>query len=368
MLHTKVFPFMKDLPLSKKSSLVFNGNTHDMFSLNKIRLIQLFNLVALLFIVPLSIRSFVTQDYNIALPLLGVGLLMLFNFYYLKISKNETFASHFLSSVFLVLMTYLLYTGGINNTGPLWVSSLPIIVFFLLGLKKGFYYIFIFLILACIILFIPFDFNLKASYPQDFNLRILLSFVLITFLSAMYEYNNVKVFDTMKKLREELEYTATRDHLTSLYNRRGYEKHIQNIPNPNGIILMCDMDLFKKVNDNYGHDTGDFVLQEVALSIQSMIRKEDVAVRWGGEEFFVFLPCTSVEQGVLVAEKIRVAIENLSLVYNEHSIETTLSIGLAEVSKDISLQKSISNADIAMYHAKKAGRNTVSIYVNDTLK
>jgi diguanylate cyclase (GGDEF)-like protein len=325
-------------------------------------LIQLFNLVALLFIVPLGLKSLLTQDYNIALPLLGVAILTVFNYLYLKKSKNEAFASHFLSCVFLILMIYLLYTGGVNNTGPLWISSLPIIVFFLLGLKKGFYYIFIFLILGSIILFVPFDFGLKATYPQDFNLRVILSFLLVTFLSAMYEYNNSTSFDTMQTLKEELEYISTRDHLTSLYNRRGYEKHIQSIQNPQGVVLMCDMDLFKKVNDNYGHDTGDFVLQEVAHAIQSMLRKEDIAVRWGGEEFFVFLPLTSMEDGSLVAEKIRQSIENLSLVYNGHSIKITLSIGMEEVSDTITLANAISHADTAMYQAKKAGRNSTVIF------
>jgi len=125
---------------------------------------------------------------------------------------------------------------------------------------------------------------------------------------------------------------------------------------------MCDMDLFKKVNDNYGHDTGDFVLQEVAHAIQSMLRKEDIAVRWGGEEFFVFLPLTSMEDGSLVAEKIRQSIENLSLVYNGHSIKITLSIGMEEVSDTITLANAISHADTAMYQAKKAGRNSTVIF------
>jgi len=350
---------MKNSPFLKKK---FKINTNYPLYHNKIHLIQLFNLVALFFLLPLSLKAFLLQDYKSSLPLFAVALVTLFNYYYLKKSKNEHFASHFLSSIFLVLMTYLVYTGGVHNTGPLWISSLPLIVLFVLGLKKGLNYILLFLIFTFIILYIPFDFLGKAQYPDDFKLRILLSFLLVTFLSALYEYNNITSFDTMQKLREELEYNSTRDYLTSLYNRRGYEKHIQSLQNPKGVILMCDMDLFKKVNDNYGHDAGDFVLQEVAQKIKSILREADIAIRWGGEEFFVFLPHTSIENGALIAEQIRMAIENLSLIYKSHTIKITLSIGVGEITDTMGLAEAISHADHAMYRAKKAGRNSTVIF------
>ncbi|HIP27611.1 MAG TPA: GGDEF domain-containing protein [Sulfurovum sp.] len=351
---------MKNASLLKKMSTSLKRN--EFLYQNKIHLIQLFNLVALLFLLPLAVQAFVLQNYISAFPLLLASLFVLFNYYYLEKSKNEIFASHLLSSIFFVLMIYLLHSGGVNGTGPLWISALPLIVFFVLGLEKGFYYISFFLILAFIILFVPAELPFKSQYPHDFKVRVILSFLLITFLSAMYEYNNAKSLYAMRILKEELEYSSTRDHLTSLYNRRGYEKYIQSIENPKGIILMCDMDLFKKVKDNYGHEAGDFVLQEVAKKIQSILRKDDLGVRWGGEEFFIFLPHTSLEEGALVAEKIRTSVESLSLIYNGHPIESTLSIGVEEVNDTLSLIVGISHADNAMYQAKKAGRNSTVIY------
>ncbi|MCF6244585.1 MAG: GGDEF domain-containing protein [Sulfurovum sp.] len=333
---------------------------------HKIHLIQLFNLIALLFLLPLAIKAFLLQDNKAAIPLFIVAFATIVNYLYLKKSKNEYLASHFLSSLFFVLMSYLVYSGGVSLTGPLWISSLPLIVFFALGLNQGFKYVFFFFILILFILYAPFDFTFtlveKAYYPDDFKLRVILSFLLITFLSALYEYNNVTSFDTLQKLREELEENSTRDRLTNLYNRRGYEKYIENIDDPQGIILMCDMDFFKKVNDTYGHDAGDFVLQEVAKTIQSTLRQTDIAIRWGGEEFFIFLPHTSIKDGALIAEKIRMSIETLSLTYKDHSIQITLSIGMEIVSGHISLNDAISHADYAMYQAKKDGRNRTVIY------
>lgn len=354
---------MKNPLLFKKpSSTTFKTKIDYPRSQDKIHLIQLFNLVTLLFILPFTLKNILSADYIVAMLLLAVALVTLFNYYYLKKSENVNFASHLLSSTFFILMIYLIYAGGVNNTGPLWISSLPLIVFFVLGLKKGLNYILLFLLLTFIIFFVPFDLLLKAEYPQDFKVRIMLSFLLVTFLSALYEYYNIISFDTLQKLREELEDSSAKDHLTSLYNRRGYEKHIQSVPNPKGTILMCDMDLFKKVNDSYGHDAGDFVLQEVAKEIKSILRKDDIAVRWGGEEFFIFLPYTFIEDAALIAEKIRMSIENLSLNYQGHPIEITLSIGVEEVSGTIGLAEAISNADTAMYQAKRAGRNSTVVF------
>ncbi len=353
---------MKSSLFKKIFSTLPNIKIHYPSSQEKIHLIQLFNLITLFFILLFMVTSILVQTYNAALLLFSMANLTLFNYYYLAESKNENFASHFLSLIFFIIMIYLIYTGGVNHTGPLWVSAFPLIVFFLLGLKKGFRYIVLFLMLALIILFIPFDLPLKVEYPNDFKLRGLASFLLVTFLSAVYEYNNTKSFHHMQTLREELEYSSSRDYLTSLFNRRGYKKNIQNIKSSKGVILMCDVDHFKKVNDTHGHDAGDFALQKVAQKIKSILREKDIAVRWGGEEFFIFLPFMSLHNGYLIAEKIRTSIENLALFYADKHISITLSIGIEEMTYNISLEEAIFNADKAMYQAKSKGRNIVSIY------
>ncbi len=327
--------------------------------LRKISLIQLFNFIGVVFVTPLGLKAIYGGQYAIAIPLLIAAVVLFANYYYLKESNNEKTTAHVIVTLFFALMLYLTYTGGINNTGHLWITSLPLLIFFLLGLQKGMVYVITFLLLLMTILFLPFDTALKASYTFDYKLRILLSFLLVTFLAALYEYNNEKSLNNMLKLKEEHELCSTRDHLTQLYNRRGYDLNIKSIKNTQGIVLMCDIDHFKKLNDTYGHDTGDLVLREVAKKIKDTLREHDMAVRWGGEEFFIFLPHTTMDEGNMVAEKIRISIASLAIYHQDKQISVTCSIGLDKLEEYTPLEKAITNADNAMYLAKQSGRNTV---------
>ncbi len=336
---------------------IFRQPSVSMDKLHKTNLLQFFNLAALLFVFPLGIKAIFTHDYTLSAFLLSIGFVLIGNYYYLKKSSNTHLASHIITILFFSLFLYLVYAGGIDNTGPLWISSFPLIALFLLGTRLGFIYISAFLVFSCIIFFFPFESALKADYTYVYKLRIILSFILITILTSLYEYSNNMAYNQMQNLKEELEYSSSRDYLTSLYNRRGYYENIKNMQNVQGTVLMCDIDHFKKVNDNYGHDAGDFVLQEIAKNIKNMLREDDMAVRWGGEEFFIFLPHTSLEDGHLFAEKLRKSIKNLPLNYENQEITVTLSIGIAEVGQHANLEDIINDADNAMYQAKQAGRD-----------
>ena len=164
--------------------------------------------------------------------------------------------------------------------------------------------------------------------------------------------------ERMRQLQTDLEFFLRRDPLTGLYNRRGYDYHIPNIEEASfGAILMCDIDHFKKINDTHGHSAGDAVLQAVASMIKESIRAQDISVRWGGEEFFIFLSMVTGDEAYSIAEKLRQKIENTPIEYYEKSIDITMSIGIAIVEKDILLQDAIKSADVAMYQSKSRGRN-----------
>jgi diguanylate cyclase len=117
---------------------------------------------------------------------------------------------------------------------------------------------------------------------------------------------------------------------------------------------MLDIDKFKNVNDTYGHDAGDLVLQGFAQVVSKNLRKSDIFARIGGEEFLVFLPYSSHENALVVAQKIRHAIETYEGVDN---IRFTISIGVSEVLNDI--KSAIKVSDTALYKAKENGRNRV---------
>jgi diguanylate cyclase (GGDEF)-like protein len=124
-------------------------------------------------------------------------------------------------------------------------------------------------------------------------------------------------------------------------------------------LLMFDIDHFKKINDQHGHLTGDFVLRELARRVRTRVRKEEVFARYGGEEFALTLPETSREQAVKVAEDIRKLVASEAFEFEGDRIPVTVSIGVATVVNEISPDAFIKTADDNLYKAKKAGRNRV---------
>lgn len=169
------------------------------------------------------------------------------------------------------------------------------------------------------------------------------------------------------RLRETLRNQSIRDPLTGVFNRRFMEETLEReIPratrkNANIGIMMMDIDHFKKFNDTYGHEAGDVVLQKVTRLVQSVIRKEDILCRYGGEEFIVILPDANQEITLQRAEKIRQEISGLNLEYDKQSLGSiTISIGVANFPENGSLGDDvIQAADKALYRAKEGGRNRV---------
>lgn len=167
---------------------------------------------------------------------------------------------------------------------------------------------------------------------------------------------------------------ATLDALTGFYNRRQLEERIkqetakakrQKTPL---CAIMIDIDFFKRINDVYGHAAGDLVLKTVSRTMRSQLREYDVAGRYGGEEFAILLPFTRTEEAVMVAERLRQAVENkkidLSKVNHETPnkiINVTISLGIYEFKITDSADDLLKNADKALYEAKETGRNKVIV-------
>ena len=131
-------------------------------------------------------------------------------------------------------------------------------------------------------------------------------------------------------------------------------------------VIMADVDHFKKINDTYGHACGDTVLQAVAAKITSFLRSMDICCRYGGEEFLLLLPGSALQNGVMVAERLRQAVEQMSIVADNATITVTASFGVRELpprsdSQCLTelLQAGIRDADQHLYRAKETGRNRV---------
>ena len=165
------------------------------------------------------------------------------------------------------------------------------------------------------------------------------------------------------ELNSELERLATRDPMTNVYNRRYFLEAAEKIiktsirEKQELCAIILDIDHFKKVNDNYGHDVGDKVIISCANTVSSIVRESDIFARFGGEEFVVLFPNTNVDGAKVIAEKIRLTIEATPV----ESINITVSIGLARFNaKEIeNIDQLIKQADLGLYEAKEGGRNRV---------
>jgi diguanylate cyclase len=127
-------------------------------------------------------------------------------------------------------------------------------------------------------------------------------------------------------------------------------------------LMMTDVDQFKKFNDTYGHLTGDQVLRLVAMSVRQNIKGQDIAARYGGEEFAVVLPNTVLRSATTVADHIRRAVMTKELMKRstgEHLGRVTISIGVAQLRRNDTVQSLIERADTCLYAAKRSGRNRV---------
>jgi len=179
-------------------------------------------------------------------------------------------------------------------------------------------------------------------------------------------------------LRNALDYRKTqelamRDGLTRLYNHATFqdflEREFEAVRRYNRplSLVMCDIDHFKAVNDTYGHQTGDFILKELAAFSLTNIRKTDLLARYGGEEFALILPDTDLLQAEILAHRLWQKVQEQRFVHGDHVIHITVSLGVASTGTLDVLQKEdlIRAADAALYRAKDAGRNHLCIAYGD---
>lgn len=164
-----------------------------------------------------------------------------------------------------------------------------------------------------------------------------------------------------------LEMELLKDSLTGAFNRRAYERRMQEEfirfrrYKSHYSILVFDVDLFKSINDRFGHMVGDRCLQEIIKRVQPVLRDSDMVARYGGEEFVIILPETPLAGSLEVAEKIRRTVEATDFMHKGDKVVITVSVGASQVSEGDSEPASVfERADEAMYEAKKSGRNRVS--------
>lgn len=208
----------------------------------------------------------------------------------------------------------------------------------------------------------------KKIEKQDFNIsKIDTSIHEILLLSSAFSNMSKSIYDyqtSLEEKNEELERLSITDKLTGLYNRAKLDsvlnKEFEKATRYNDIfsVIIMDIDFFKSVNDNFGHQIGDDVLKESAKILSSCIRTSDTLGRWGGEEFLIICPNSKQEDAIKLANRINIAIKQHT--FSTYPKKVTMSLGVASYCSIFKKAEDIvASADIALYKAKQAGRDRV---------
>ncbi len=330
-----------------------------------LQILQWIVYVAIFLLISIGVKSIYSGHIEHGYILFFFALLMLLNVSIFERSESEKFFRTFFVLTVATLFIYLTASGGENNTGPLWFYVFPPLIFYLLGLRLGLTVITsCFLMIAVIFKFPELPF-VTTKYHPDFQLRFLTSISFVTVFSYTLDFSRRRARDELIRLADKYEHASKTDELTQLSNRREmlsrlnaefyrYQRHGHHFS-----VMLIDIDHFKHINDQYGHDAGDVVLKQFAEQLTAHSRQLDLAARWGGEEFLVLLPETSLVQALSIAERLRAKIEATEFNFQNLVIPVRISAGVCSISQFESTEGLLRQTDMNLYEAKMKGRNRI---------
>jgi two-component system, cell cycle response regulator len=301
-----------------------------------------------------------------------VGIVILFLYIILKKSKNYMITAYIISiTEVIVIISFLMIFFNYENPDYLiqaFGMMIVILGFFLVPNK------WINTVVASLFASILFVAISKSYFekiePSKFYAGVVYIFLVIG-LSGISSYRNNYLKRKNYVDSKELLRIAETDSLTGIYNRGRFDHELQNWINvykryKNPLSLcMFDFDNFKRVNDNHGHITGDKVLVNSIALINKIIRKTDIFARWGGEEFVLLLPNTSLEEAKELVERIRLSVADLN---HKEAGHVTCSFGLVSVNDNDNIVTLLNRVDNCLYSAKNSGKNRIEIQLNKTVE
>jgi diguanylate cyclase (GGDEF)-like protein len=278
----------------------------------------------------------------------------------------------FLCALFFNFSWLSYHLGGITAPTVAWMITAPVVAMFLGGVASALFW----LAMSCaavLAIYLAQAAGLATSKPPvtDLELLHLLCniglYIVVVVLVLLFELTKDRGFIKLEQALSIINELAIRDEVTGSHNRRHLINLIENekerTTRLGSLFCLCllDIDFFKRVNDSYGHCAGDTVLRQFAATVQRQIRESDCFGRYGGEEFLLMLPETSIDEARMLAERVRISIA--SLAFDDlPDLSITVSIGIAQFRIDEPIAQTVARADEALYLAKSGGRNRVVCY------
>lgn len=323
-------------------------------------------------------RFFIVHILLLFVSIIGFVLIKFLTKY--KKRKPENIYKLLISTLTIVILSLVAVLNGLDQVIHQNISSVFIANLFifsgaiLLGfpLNLGIYSI---PFLAYLSGLIVFQHNANLLISNSINgLIFFLAAVLISTVIYNYHYEAISKNIVLEETNLKLKYMSNHDALTGLLNRRsfrtqvGKKMRVISETNKSAYLILIDIDHFKHVNDKFGHPVGDIVLKEVSNILMEHIKTNDLAARWGGEEFLIFLFEISIDEAYALADSIRLAIQNKVILADNFQIRITASFGISLLKNNSSnsFDTSYKAADDALYQAKNQSRNKIIIASSDT--
>ena len=318
------------------------------------------------FLFLIGLRSAWSGDIFHAQMLFVFAAILLLNELIYRESGNTQRQRRILTALVLLLFAYLTSTGGQSNTGPLWFYVFPPLAFFILGHRVALSLTGLCLLFALVVFQFPQLPFVTTEYNPDFQLRFLASLIFVTGFCSVLDLRRRDARQELLNLARLYEKAAKTDELTGLPNRRAMQNQLErelhrfSRSGHHFSVILLDIDHFKQVNDHYGHDAGDQILQDFASLLVELSRTSDLASRWGGEEFLLLLPDTSLLEALALAERLRSAVEQHEFIHDGQHIPVTISAGVCTTNRAGSIEELLRQADNNLYSAKSQGRNRIT--------
>ncbi|MFW8589671.1 putative bifunctional diguanylate cyclase/phosphodiesterase [Glaciecola sp. 2405UD65-10] len=345
------------------------------------RLCQVLTILGVIFLFALGSLSLIDNAHILGALLISNGILGLLNLYLLSRTKNVERAALILSGILFVLSMSLIITGGKSNTGILWVYPIAAINLFINRFWPAVFVFCIFSVCSILLLLTPLSFLLMTTYTITEAIRFLLTMLALNSICLAALRSEEQAYQTIMQLHEDdIRQMAYYDTLTGLPNRWSFKSNLQRAiekakKDEQSIgLLYIDLDNFKQVNDQFGHEAGDKLLLEFSERLSNAIRPADKLhmpmagslARLAGDEFVVLLPnIKNASNASDIAERI-LAIFNGGFVVDGASHMVYASIGISIYPDDATEPSELlHNADAAMYNAKHNGRNCFRFFTQE---
>jgi diguanylate cyclase (GGDEF)-like protein len=289
----------------------------------------------------------------------------------LRVSASIVAARELFLCALFFNFTWLSYhLGGIVAPTASWLITGPVVAMFLGGVASAVFWLCLSSAAAAVLYALQLRAALLPAYPvSDLPLLYLVCdiglYVVVVVFVLLFEMTKHRGFVKLQQALAIINELAIRDELTGVHNRRHLlgliEKERERCERSGRPFCLCllDIDLFKRINDTHGHAVGDAVLRTFCQGVAGQVRDVDAFGRYGGEEFLLMLPETTAPAALVLAERVRAAIEQLRCTDGTSEIAITVSIGVAEFRRGEPITQTVNRADEALYLAKSSGRNRV---------